>query len=290
MNSVVDTFHSLFLAPFEYDFMRNALLSCVCLSLSACPMGVILVLRRMSLMGDALSHAILPGVAIGYILMGLSLPAMSIGGLAVGLLVALAAGLTSRATILREDASFAGFFLISLALGVLLISVRSSSVDLMHVLFGSALSVDKPSLYLIGGITTVTMITLAAIYRPLLIECFDPIFFRSVSGRGSLHHGAIIVLVVLNLVGSFQALGTLLSLGMMMLPAISARLWARHVMGQFVMSCIFGIISGYAGLVLSFHYNLPSGPTIVLMAGVIYIISLLLGYNGSVYHQWKRRA
>jgi zinc/manganese transport system permease protein len=124
MNSVVDTFHSIFLAPFSYDFMGNALLSCVCLSLSACPMGVLLVLRRMSLMGDALSHAILPGVAIGYILMGLSLPAMSIGGLVVGLLVALAAGLTSRATILREDASFAGFFLISLALGVLIISLR----------------------------------------------------------------------------------------------------------------------------------------------------------------------
>jgi zinc/manganese transport system permease protein len=290
MNSVVDTFYHIFLEPFAYDFMRNALLSCACLSLSACPMGVILVLRRMSLMGDALSHAILPGVAIGYILMGLSLPAMSIGGLAVGLLVALAAGLTSRSTILREDASFAGFFLISLALGVLIISVRSSSIDLIHVLFGSALAVDKAALYLIGGITTITMLALAIIYRPLLMECFDPVFFRSVSGRGSLHHGAIIVLVVLNLVGSFQALGTLLSLGMMMLPAISARLWARHVMGQFVVSCIFGILSGYVGLILSFHYNLPSGPTIVLMAGIIYIISLLLGYNGSVYHRWRRRS
>lgn len=290
MNSVADSIYSIFLAPFDYDFMRNALLSCVCLSLSACPIGVLLVLRRMSLMGDALSHAILPGVAIGYITMGLSLPAMSIGGLAVGLLVALAAGVTSRATILREDASFAGFFLISLALGVLIISLKSSSVDLIHVLFGSALSVDKASLYLIASITTVTMLSLALIYRPLIMECFDPIFFRSVNGRGSIHHAAIIVLVVLNLVGSFQALGTLLSLGMMMLPAISARLWARHVMGQFTVSFIFGIISGYTGLVLSYHYNLPSGPTIVLMAGIIYILSLLLGYNGSVYHRWKRRS
>ena len=205
------------------------------LALGCGPVGVLLVLRRMSLMGDALAHAILPGAALGFFFGGLTLPAMGLGGTIVGLLVALLSGVISRFTILNEDASFAGFYFISLALGVLIVSTHGTQVDLMHVLFGTVLAVDRVSLLMVASITSFTLLCLAIIYRPLIIECFDPGFLRVVGGKGSLYHFLFLILVTLNLVAAFQALGTLMALGMMMLPAVSSRLWARHVWSLFLL-------------------------------------------------------
>ena len=216
--------------PFvEFSFMRRALVGCLALSLGAPPIGVFLMLRRMSLMGDAMSHAVLPGAAIGYLLFGLSLPAMSLGGFAAGLAVALAAGLVARSTMLREDASLAGFYLVSLALGVLIVSVKGSNIDLLHVLFGTVLALDDAALVLVAAIATVSLIVLAVIYRPLVLECFDPQFLRSASGWSSPTHLIFLMLVVLNLVAGFQALGTLMAVGIMLLPAVTARFWAEDV-------------------------------------------------------------
>ena len=184
------TIYDIFLAPFaDYGFMRRALIACLCLGLGSGPIGVFLMLRRMSLMGDAMSHAVLPGAAIGYLIAGsLSLTAMGLGGLVAGLSVALLSGLVSRMTVLQEDASFASFYLTSLALGVLIVSLRGSNIDLLHVLFGTILAIDAPALYQIGAITTVTLLALAIIYRPLVMECFDPGFLRAVGGRGPIYH------------------------------------------------------------------------------------------------------
>jgi zinc/manganese transport system permease protein len=236
----------------------------------------------MSLMGDAMSHAILPGAAIGFLIAGLSLWAMSAGGLVVGLAVALLAGLISRVTDLREEASLAGFYLMSLAAGVLIVSLRGSNVDLLHVLFGSILSVDDQALYLVAGIASLTLIALALIYRPLVAECFDPGFLRAVAGRGSLYHVIFLVLVVLNLVAGFQALGTLMAVGLMMLPAAAARFWAIEVWSLAALSIVSAFVSGWIGLLASYHLDLPSGPAIILTAGIFYVASLLIGRHGSV--------
>ncbi|MDO8288678.1 MAG: metal ABC transporter permease [Parvibaculum sp.] len=271
------------IAPFaDYGFMRRALIACFALALGSGPIGTFLVLRRMSLIGDSMSHAILPGAAIGFLVAGLSLWAMSIGGLAVGLAVALLAGLISRITDQREDASFAGFYLISLAAGVLIVSLRGSNVDLLHVLFGSILSVDNDALLLVAGIASLTLITLALIYRPLVAECFDPGFLRAVAGRGSLYHIIFLVFVVLNLVAGFQALGTLMAVGLMMLPAAAARFWAIEVWSLAALSIAMAFFSGWAGLLISYHYDLPSGPAIILTAGMFYLCSILLGRHGSI--------
>ncbi len=172
---------NLFCEPFaEFAFMRHALAAILALALGCGPVGTFLVLRRMSLMGDALSHAVLPGVAAGFLLCGLSLTAMTVGGFLAGLGVVVAAGLVSRYTPLREDASLAALYLISLALGVLLVSLRGNSMDLMHVLFGSILAVDDASLLLVAGVASVSLLSLSIIYRPLVVECFDPGFLRSV--------------------------------------------------------------------------------------------------------------
>jgi zinc/manganese transport system permease protein len=274
------------ISPFtDYVFLRRALVACIALSLGCGPVGVLLVLRRMSLMGDALAHAILPGAAIGFLVGGLSLPAMGCGGFFVGFLVAILAGAISRFTILNEDASFAGFYLISLALGVLIVSTQGSQVDLMHILFGTVLAVDKVSLLMVTSITTSTLVVLALIYRPLLIECFDPGFLRVIGGRGEIYHFVFLILVTLNLVSAFQALGTLMALGMMMLPAVSARLWARHVWSLFLLSIFFSILSGYFGLLFSYHLEWPSGPSIILIAGLIYGVSLIVAPFGALKQQ-----
>lgn len=268
-------------APFvEFDFMRRGLVGALALALGAAPLGVFLMLRRMSLVGDAMAHAILPGAALGYLVAGLSLGWMTFGGLAAGFAVALLAGLVARSSVLREDASLAAFYLVSLAAGVVLVSLRGSNVDLLHVLFGSVLALDDATLLLIASITTATLLALAVLYRPLVLECVDPGFLRSVSRAGGPTHLAFLALVVLNLVGGFHALGTLLAVGMMMLPAICARLWARDVTAIVVVAVVIGAASGAVGLLLSFHAGLPAGPAIILVLGGAYVLSMLFGREG----------
>ncbi len=276
------TAYDLFIAPFQdYGFMRRALVACLCLSVGASPIGVLLALRRMSLMGDALSHAILPGAAIGYLIAGsLSLTAMGLGGLVAGLSVALLSGIVSRVTPLQEDASFASFYLASLALGVLIVSLHGSNVDLLHVLFGTILAIDAPALFQIGAITSLTLAVMAFIYRPLVTECFDPGFLRAVGGRGPIYHVAFLLLVVLNLVASFQALGTLMAVGLMMLPAAIAHLWARSLPAMLAIAGGSAAVSGYLGLVASYHFETASGPTIIIAATCLYGLSILVAPAG----------
>ncbi|MXQ12808.1 metal ABC transporter permease [Microvirga makkahensis] len=271
------------ITPFsEFEFMRRALVGVIAIALGGGPIGVFLMLRRMSLTGDAMAHAILPGAAVGYLLAGLSLPAMTVGGLAAGVIVAMAAGLVSRYTSLKEDASLAAFYLLSLALGVTIVSLRGSNVDLLHVLFGTVLALDDGTLLLLASISTLTVLALAVLYRPLVLECVDPIFLRSVSRSGTPTHLIFLGLVVLNLVGGFHALGTLLAVGMMMLPAAAARFWSSDITMMMVVSMLIGIASGIAGLLLSFHAELPAGPAIILSAGAVYVASLLMGREGGV--------
>jgi len=274
------------LAPFvEFSFMRRALAGCIALSFSAAPIGVFMMLRRMSLMGDAIAHAILPGVAVGFLLFGLEILPMSIGGMIAGLVVALAAGLVARGTALKEDASLAAFYLISLSLGVLIVSLKGSSVDLMHVLFGTVLALNDEALIVLGAAATLTIGGLAVILRPLIAEFVDPGFLAAVRGPGALAYLIFLMLVVLNLVAGFQALGTLLAVGIMVLPAVAARFWQRRLSGMIVAAVVVAILSCVAGLLISYHWRLASGPCITLAAGVFYLGSLLVGPAGGVIWQ-----
>lgn len=278
------------LSPFlDYGFMRRALAGSVALSCGAAPLGVFLVLRRMSLMGDAMSHAILPGVAAGFLLSGLSLTAMLLGGIITGLAVALLAGVVSRLTPLREDASFAAFYLISLGLGVLLVSLRGSNMDLLHVLFGTVLGLDDDALLLVTVCATITLLALGAIYRLLVAECLDPGFLRAAGGGGSLVHMVFLMLVVFNLVSGFQVLGTLMVVGIMMLPAASARFWVRSAAGQIPLAALLGALASLVGLLISYHYNVPASPAIILAAGAVYLISVAGGPQGGLL-DFSRRA
>jgi len=275
--------YDFFIGPFEeFAFMRRAMAGCLALALGATPMGVFLTLRRMSLTGDAMSHAILPGAAVGYLLAGLSLGAMTIGGVIAGFTVALLSGWVARTTAAREDSSLAAFYLISLAIGVLIVSMRGSNIDLLHILFGSALALNNAALFLIAGISTLTLMVLAILYRPLVMECLDPDFLRAVSSLSPVAHYSFLFLVVLNLVGGFHALGTLMAVGIMILPAAAARFWSRDITGLLMVALAGAVMSGYVGLLLSYHAGLPTGPAIILTAGAFYVLSLAFGVDGAI--------
>lgn len=279
--------YELLIGPFaDFEFMRRALVGVLAIALGAGPVGVFLMLRRMSLVGDAMAHAILPGAALGFLFTGLNLFAMTAGGLIAGFAVAFLAGLVARTTELKEDASLAAFYLVSLALGVTIVSLRGTNIDLLHVLFGSVLALDNQTLILLATIATVSMVALALIYRPLVLECVDPGFLRSVSRAGGPAHIAFLALVVVNLVGGFHALGTLLAVGIMMLPAAAARFWARDITVMIIVAVVVGAVAGIAGLLLSFHSGIPSGPAIILVAGACYAGSVVFGHVGG----WLRRA
>lgn len=275
--------YELLFQPFaDYGFMRRALVACFALAISGAPLGVFLVLRRMALMGDAMSHAVLPGAAIAFMCFGLSIVPMTIGGILAGLIVALTAGALTRFTALKEDASFTGMFTLSLAAGVMLISQHGTAIDLMHILFGNVLAVDTPALLLISTTATLSTFTLAIIYRSLIVECLDPAFLKSVRGHGGLTHQIFLVLLVFNLVAAFQTIGTLMAMGVMVLPAIAARFWSRSADSAIIISIFIAAAASYAGLLVSYHFALPSGPAIVLCSGVAYIISIIFGTNGSL--------
>ncbi|MFM8901261.1 MAG: metal ABC transporter permease [Burkholderiales bacterium] len=274
--------HDWLIQPFvEFGFMRRALVATLALALGSAPIGTLLVLRRMSLMGDAMAHALLPGAAVGFALAGFSLVAMGGGGFVAALTVALLAGWVTRVTSQREDASFAAFYLIALAVGVMLISTHGSPVDLMHVLFGSILAVDNEGLFLVAGVSSFTLLALAVMLRPLVVECFDPGFLRNARGPGTTVHLGFLVLVVLNLVAGFQALGTLMAVGLMMLPATAARFWVVGLGPLCLVAAFIAMLSSCAGLLLSYHLDLPSGPCIVMWAGGFYVASLLVGRRDS---------
>jgi zinc/manganese transport system permease protein len=285
--SVTQGSYDLLLAPFaEFAFMRRALVATLALSLSAAPLGVFLTLRRMSLLGDALSHAVLPGVAIGFMLFGLSLTAMAAGGVIAGMLVAAVAGLISRSTALKEDASLAAIYLVALALGVTLISRQGTQLDLLHILFGSALGVDTQGLYLVAAVASVSVLALAGLYRGLVLESFDPVFLSAAGQRGWggwrswIWQQGFLMLVVINLVAGFQTLGTLMAVGLMMLPAVSSRLWHDTLPAQLLNASGQAMLAGLAGLLLSYHLDTPSGPTIIGCAGSLYFFSLLFAPGG----------
>ena len=276
------------LSPFiEFGFMRRALAGCLALSLGATPVGVFLMLRRMSLAGDAMSHAILPGAAVGYLIAGLSLPAMTFGGLVAGLAVAVLAGGVARNTVIKEDASLATFYLLSLSAGVLIISLRGSSVDLLHVLFGSVLALDDAALLLLAGFASLSVVALALGLRLFALEACDPLFLARISRLAPVAHYGFMVLLVLNLVAGFHALGTLMAVGIMILPAAAARLWVCNLGPLLLIAVVIAFGGSLIGLLLSYSANLPAGPAIVLTLGGAYLLSLAIGPLGPLASRWR---
>ncbi len=268
------SFHRLIVEPFEtLAFMRAALVACLALALANGAVGTLLVLRRMSLDGEVLGHAVMPGAAIGFLYAGPSPGWLSLGGFASGLAVATLAGLISGGRAQR-DVGLVAFYLVALSLGVVLVAVRGSNVDIMRVLFGTVLAIDQRALVQIAAASSIILLAIAILYRPLAVDAFDPAFLRTVGARAP-YRAAFQALVVLALVASFQAFGTLLAVGPMLLPAAASRCWGLGVVASMVLAAVFGFTASSVGLLVSYHSNLPSGPAIVLAAGLLFGFSLV---------------
>ena len=266
---------------FNYAFMRRAFVVTTILSASVAPVGAFLVLRRLSLAGEAMAHAITPGVVIGFVTAGLSVMSLLFGGLIAGLGVAVLTAYLARNTILRSDASLASLYLIALAIGIFILSAAGSAVPLKSFLFGSILGVDDASMILVGGVATVTLVTFALILRPLIMSTCDPVFFESQVKRPWIVDQGFMFLLVLNLLAAFKTLGTLMAVGLMILPATAARYWSGTITAQLGLGFIFSLLSCWLGLTLSYVLpETPSGPAIVLVAGTIFVLSAMFGPLG----------
>lgn len=280
------------LAPLQDESVRHSFAAVLALALAAGPVGVFLMLRRMSLVGDAMAHAILPGVAIGFLAAGLSVFAMTVGGVVAGIVIALLSGAVSRATQLQEDASLAVFLLVSLAFGVVIVTANGMDIEkLMEFLFGeTAAAMNAEKLVVIAVNSTVSILVLALIFRPLVIDCVDPAFLRTVSRGGGVAHLAFLIVLVLNLVSGFHAFGTLLGVSIIIVPAAAARYWTRDVTMLVALASGVALVTGWAGLIVSFYADVPSGPAVTLAAGAVYLVSLLFGpVGGLLPRAWPQR-
>ena len=271
----------VFAEMWSFAFMRRAFVATTVLSFSVAPVGAFLVLRRLSLAGEAMAHAITPGIVIGFVTAGLSVTSLLVGGLIAGVGVASLAALLARRTILRSDASLASLYLIALATGIFILSAAGSVVPLKSFLFGSILGIEDASLMLLGGVATVTLVSFAVLLRPLIASTGDPVFFESQTRRPWVVEQVFMLLLVLNLLAAFRTLGTLMAVGLMILPATAARHWVSTITGQLALGFVFALSSCWIGLALSYLFpETPSGPAIVLVAGGFFLISVLLGPLG----------
>jgi len=264
-----------FLEPFRHDFMCRALVSSALLGLVGGLLGPLLVLRRMALMGDALSHSLLPGIALAWLLFGPSPTALLLGALLAGLLTAFGGAAVSRLTVVKEDAAFGALFLVFFASGIALLSRLPTRFNLTHFLFGNILGITPADLVLVGAVTVGTVLALYLFRRPLLLETFDPGFHRATGGSGRMTHVGFLILVVLNLVAGLQTMGVVLVLGLFLLPAVIARLWCERYGPLRVVAVALSLLGSAGGILLSYHAGLPSGPAIVICLGAMLLFSLL---------------
>jgi len=274
----------------EFDFLRQALCINLITGIVTAPLGVLLVLRRMSLMGDALSHALLPGVAISYFFYGLSIPAMTIGGFLTGAMIIFFTVFAEKYSPVKEDSNFAAFYLLSLSLGVLVISLKGSSNDLMHLLFGSPLTATLESLVTTLIVCLIVGVLFYRFKKFFLLEIFDSIFMKSKGYNPTIYQTFFLLLVVACLVVSFQTNGTLLAIGQLILPGIISRFWGKSINSIFFNAILISCIGSSLGLYLSFEFNWPLGPTTLLIWGLGYILSLLLHpYHGILHKVFRKK-
>lgn len=265
------TASELLIEPFSYEFMRRGLLSAVLLGVSGGLLGSILMLRRLSLMGDALAHSLLPGIGLAFLLFGTNPGALFVGAMIAGLLTALGSALLSRVTRLKEDAAFGSLFIVFYGAGVALVSLAGPRINLMHFLFGNVLGVGSTDILLTACACITTLAAFVLGRRAIVLETFDPTFYRAIGGRGGLVHGGLLTLTVLNLVAALQTMGIVLALGLFLLPAVTASLWCRSLNRQLLLAVGLALLGSYGGILLSYHAGLPSGASIVLVLGLFFL-------------------
>jgi zinc/manganese transport system permease protein len=241
------------------------------------------------LMADSFGHSLLPGIGLAYLWLGPGIVSLFTGAVIAGLFSSIMSGLINRLSRLKEDAAFGSLFVLCFALGVALMSKIAAPVDLLHYLFGNILGVTAGDLYLVLITTCVTVLATCIWYRSLVVETFDQIFHRAAGGRSLLTHLGVLVAVVINLVAALQAVGMVLALGLFILPAVTAYLWCERFGTMLVVAAAYGGIMSCVGLLVSYHFNLPSGACMVGCLGLGYLASLVVSPRHGFLGQLLRK-
>lgn len=278
--------YELFLAPLRYPFMWRGLFASLMVGTLCAVVGTYVVLRGMAFLGDALAHAILPGVAIAY----LSGRPLFWGALLMGLLTAVGIGFVSRRAEIKEDTAIGILFAASFALGIALLStMQSYSIDLTHILFGNILGVSDQDLLLTGALGLVVLLVIILLYKELLVVTFDPIFAATMRLPTTALHYALLVLIALTIVVSIQTVGVALMVAMLVTPAATAYLLTRKLWQMMLVGAGCGVFSSVAGLYISFYTNVASGSAVVLVTTAVFLLALLFAPRRGIAWAWAGR-
>lgn len=255
---------------FTYQFLNRALITSIIVGIVCGTVGSLIVLRGLSLMGDAMSHAVLPGVALSFLF---GIP-MFVGALITGMIASIFIGYITSSSKTKPDAAIGISFTAFLASGIIIISLINTTTDLYHILFGNLLAITNSAFLTTIVIGSIVLILIIIFYRPLMISTFDPTFSRMSGLNTTLLHYFVMLLLSLVTVASIQTVGIILVVTLLITPASTAFLISKKLYSMMIIASLISVISSIVGLYYSYIYNIPSGATIVLCTFVIYIITL----------------
>lgn len=257
---------------YEFHFLQNSLVTAVVIGIVSGAVGCFIILRGMSLMGDAISHAVLPGVAISYIL-GIN---FFVGAIIFGLLSSIIITFIKNNSIIKGDTAIGITFSSFLALGVILIGVANSSTDLFHILFGNILAVQDIDKWLTMGVSGIVLIVIILFFKELLITSFDPLMARAIGMKVNFYHYLLMVLLTLVSVTAMQSVGSILIVAMLITPAATAYLYTNSLRKMIILSSSLGAVSSVLGLFIGYSFNIAVGSSIVITSAIIFAISFLV--------------
>ncbi|AXI26061.1 manganese ABC transporter substrate-binding protein [Gemella sp. ND 6198] len=257
---------------YNYHFLQNALITAIIIGIVAGAVGCFIILRGMSLMGDAISHAVLPGVAVSFIL-GIN---FFIGAIIFGLLASVIITYIKGNSIIKSDTAIGITFSSFLALGVILIGVANSSTDLFHILFGNILAVQDIDMYITIGVGMFVLLIIKLFFKELLITSFDGLLAQAMGMKVNFYHYLLMILLTLVSVTAMQSVGTILIVAMLITPAATAYLYANSLKVMIILSSTIGAVSSVLGLFIGYSFNIAAGSSIALTSAVIFVISFLI--------------
>ena len=263
--------------PFHYEFMQRALLGCVLVGFTNGFLSAFIVLRRLALLADALSHSLLPGLAIGAIFFGLAPLGLFCGAVVAALLVGIGGQLVARSSRLKDETAVAALYTVAFSLGVILIKYSRVPVDLTHFLFGNILAISNADLWIIYAVGFVSVLSLVCFQRGLLLALFEPSVAQSLGVPVARLNYLLTTLIILAMIASLQAVGVVLSVGLLVLPAATVYLLSDSYRALSWYGGLVGAVGACLGLLLSAWTAIPSGPAIVLVLGVGFVAALIFG-------------
>jgi manganese/iron transport system permease protein len=272
------------LEPLQYGFMQRGLIAAIMIGILCAVIGCYVVLRSMAFLGDALAHAILPGVAVAYLLGG----SLLVGALVAAIIVALGIGFFTRGGVIREDTAIGILFAAALSLGVALISsIRTYAVDLSHILFGNILGVSVSDLILVAILSGLVLVVLLVLYRPFLVVSFDPVLAKTLRLPADALRNLMLILLAITIVVSMQTVGIGLVAAMLVTPAAAAYLLTNRLPAMMAVSAAIGGFSSIIGLYLSYYLNIASGAAIVLTSTGFFLLAFFFAPGRGL--AWKSR-